>query len=330
MSTPDAKTLASMPRGERAARSAAEAAEARTTSALPPRVVLVHRETDYDLLLQRHGTRGQAKFYLESRGRRIDDIEARHHAFQHAWKLVLGQIPLAWRQARVKRQDFDRFLFEPGDTVVAVGQDGLVPNVAKYLDGQLVFGVNPAPQEYEGVLVRHQPEAILAPLVQWITTRKPPATLQRRVMAQVELDDGQRLLAVNEFFIGHRGHQSARYRISFGNAQERQSSSGVIVTTGTGSTGWARSIHRNRVTPVVLPTPEEPRLAFFVREAWPSVATGTALTDGSIDEGQALEIISEFNEDGVIYGDGIDTDHLVFHWGMTAKISVAPRRLLLA
>jgi NAD kinase len=309
----------------------AERSEVRApTSSVPPRVVLVSRETDYELLLQRHGTRGQAKFWLESRGRTIDELEARHHAFEKAWQTVLGQIPIAWRQARVKRHDLDRFLFEPSDTVVAVGQDGLVPNVAKYLDGQLVFGVNPAPTEYEGVLVRHRPEALFGPLVHWMTTRRPPATLQRRTMAQVELDDGQKLLAVNEFFIGHIAHQSAKYRISFQNRVERQSSSGIIVTTGTGSTGWARSIHRNRVTPVTLPTPEEARLAFFVREAWPSIATSTDLTDGSIGEGEALEIISDFNEDGVIYGDGIDTDRLAFHWGMTARITVAPRRLLLA
>lgn len=42
------------------------------------------------------------------------------------------------------RGDLDRFLFEPDDIVLALGQDGLVANVAKYLDGQPVIGSNPS------------------------------------------------------------------------------------------------------------------------------------------------------------------------------------------
>ena len=45
--------------------------------------------------------------------------------------------------------------FGPEDVIIAVGQDGLVANVAKYLDGQPVVGVNPDPQRNPGVLVRH-------------------------------------------------------------------------------------------------------------------------------------------------------------------------------
>jgi NAD kinase len=68
-------------------------------------------------------------------------------------------------------------------------------------------------------------------------------------MAHARLDDGQQLLALNEIFVGHRTHQSARYRIRPADEQEeRHSSSGVIVSTGTGATGWARSIQRSAQT----------------------------------------------------------------------------------
>ncbi|MCB9549582.1 MAG: hypothetical protein H6706_27575 [Myxococcales bacterium] len=300
------------------------------TTSLPPRLVVVHRETDLELLLQRHGTRGQAEFWLKSRGRDIAEVDARHAAFEAAWQTVLSGIPTSWRQARVKRQDFDRFLFEPGDTVIAVGQDGLVANVAKYLEDQIIVGINPAPTEYEGVLVRHAPRLGLMAAVAHATRRfqgKPQSGVEARTMVQADLDDGQRLVALNEIFVGHRTHQSAKYRIRLGELSERHSSSGMIIATGTGATGWARSVHRNRVTPVTLPAPTEPRLAFFVREAWPSVATGTDLTDGTLGPGEVLEITSEFNEDGVIFGDGIETDHLGFHWGMTARIGISPRTL---
>ena len=44
---------------------------------LAPRVVIVHRATELDELLARHGTRGQAAFFLSTRGRAIDELEER-------------------------------------------------------------------------------------------------------------------------------------------------------------------------------------------------------------------------------------------------------------
>ena len=54
--------------------------------------------------------------------------------------------------------------------------------------------------------------------------------------------DGQRLLAFNDLFIGARTHVSARYRVEYAGKQEQQSSSGLLVSTGAGSTGWLSSV----------------------------------------------------------------------------------------
>jgi hypothetical protein len=148
-------------------------------------------------------------------------------------------------------------------------------------------------------------------------------------MAEAKLDDGQRLLALNEVFIGHRTHQSARYRLAVAEAEERHSSSGVIVTTGTGATGWARSINLARGNILDLPSPADPELAFFVREAFPSIATGTEITCGLIGAEQAISVTSEMNEGGVIFGDGIEEDHLDFAWGQTIRVQVSASSLSL-
>ncbi|MEM7234421.1 MAG: hypothetical protein AAF517_19740, partial [Planctomycetota bacterium] len=124
-------------------------------------------------------------------------------------------------------------------------------------------------------------------------------------------------------------HQSARYRIAAEGAEERQSSSGLIVATGTGATGWARSINLSRGEVLKLPEPEEKRLAFFVREAFPSVATGTGVTAGLIEAGGALTVVSEMNDGGVVFGDGIEADHLEFSWGQNVTVSVAGASLSL-
>ncbi len=291
-----------------------------------PRVVVVTRETEYQLLLARHATHGQAEFFLKSRGRSIAAVKRRHDLFEQALSAVLAAVPVAWRVSRVRRRDLSRFLFEPGDTVVAVGQDGLVANVAKYLDGQYVIGVNPDRERNEGVLVPHPAEAVADLLV---PAAHRDVRTQSRVMAEVTIDDGQSLLALNEIFLGVRTHQSARYRIRFRGDEERQSSSGLIVATGTGATGWARSIHEERHSALALPGPGEERVAFFVREAWPSVASGTGITEGALGPGETLEIVSEMDAGGVIFGDGIEEDFLRFDWGTAAAVRVSARRLVM-
>ena len=75
-------------------------------------------------------------------------------------------------------------------------------------------------------------------------------------MVLAEREDGQRLLALNEIFVGHRSHQSARYLIRTREGEEHQSSSGVLCASGTGSTGWARSVARQRGLEARLPGAE--------------------------------------------------------------------------
>ncbi|MEL6340336.1 MAG: hypothetical protein AAGJ56_02880 [Myxococcota bacterium] len=291
-----------------------------------PRIVTVTRETEYQLLLARHGTRAQAAFFLESRGQKLDAVVERHERFERALQQVGATLPVDWRRGRVLRSDLDRFLFEPDDTVVVVGQDGLVANVAKYLDGQPVIGVNPDPERYDGVLVAHAPKQV-GTLIRSAVNRG--CELESRTMVQARLGDGQTLLALNELFVGARTHQSARYRLSFNGYHERHSSSGIIISTGTGSTGWARSIHRQRRSGFELPAPCDRQLAFFVREAFPSVATGTDVTEGAMEVDDRLRVTSEMNEGGVIFGDGIEADNLSFDWGVTAEVTIAERKLRL-
>ncbi len=291
-----------------------------------PRVVVVSRQTEYAALLARHGTREQARFFLATRGRTLEALEATDSEFRAAMVAVSAAIPVEWRRTRIDRGDLDRFLFEPEDLVVAVGRDGLVANVAKYLSGQLVIGCNPDPARNEGVLVRYAPAAA-AKLIP--AAAAGDIGVEERTMVAAALDDGERLLALNEIFAGHQSHQSARYRLAVDGREERQSSSGIVITTGTGATGWGRSIALERHSGLVLPRPAERALAYFVREAWPSVATGATLTEGRVGDDAALAINSEMNEGGVIFGDGIESDRLEFGWGRRLEVRVADERLRL-
>ncbi len=129
-------------------------------------------------------------------------------------------MPKGWRIAAVRRAELDRFLFGPEDVVVAVGQDGLVANVAKYLAGQPVIGVNADPARNAGILVPHAPADVAA-----LLPLQAAGTLgtEGRTMVRAELDDGQSLLALNEVFVGHASHQTARYTIALRRDGRRRS-----------------------------------------------------------------------------------------------------------
>jgi hypothetical protein len=114
-----------------------------------------------------------------------------------------------------------------------------------------------------------------------------------------------------------------------GDREERHSSSGLIVSTGTGATGWARSIHRERRVRWPLPSPTDPRLAFFVREAWPSVSTGVSITEGMLSEEDVFELRSEMNDGGVIFGDGIEDDRIELRFGALVRVARAEHELCL-
>jgi hypothetical protein len=219
-----------------------------------------------------------------------------------------------------------------------------VANVAKYLAGQPVLGINHDPQGNDGVLCPHPPQST-SRLLGWLeampgpagaapppstaTRARGPYRIQPRTMVRAELEDGQRLLGLNEVFAGHRSHQSARYRLRAGGQEERHSSSGLLCASGTGSTGWARSIARQRGLEGRLPQPEQRRLAWLVREPFPSVATGTGLDFGLLGGEDELEVISEMPEDGVVFADGIERDALEFVAGQRLRIGLAPSALRL-
>lgn len=288
-----------------------------------PRAVILTRPTPYRQLLEAHGTHGQARFFLEQRGRAIDPLREADERQAAAVRTVAQAIPADWRQARVDRSDLDRFLFEPDDVILAVGQDGLVANAARFLTTQVVVGFNPDPAQYDGILVPHAPQS---------AARVLPRAFARdgvldRTMIEAVLDDGSRLKALNEIFVGQPTHQSARYRISAGGEAERHSSSGLIVASGTGCTGWARSICRERSCAPELPTPWERAAVFLVREAFPSRATGTSITAGRVEE-ERLTLVSEMDT-GVIFADGIESDRLRFGWGQQVRVGCADTPLSL-
>jgi hypothetical protein len=294
---------------------------------LTPRAVVVRRPSELDELIAYHGTRGQAEFFLKTRGRSLEDLVRRDALVASALRDVSAALPIDWRRATVLRAELPRFLFTPEDVVVVVGQDGLVANVAKYIGAQPVVGVNADPERNPGVLLPFTPKGAVALIRRAADPAKLPVT--ELTMVEALVDDGQALTALNEIFVGPASHQTARYTLAAAAGRsERQASSGVIVGSGTGSTGWCRSAWQERHSRLALPRPDADELAWFVREAWPSPATGVELTEGMLDAASSLYLTVE-SDRLVAFGDGIEADALSLTWGQTVRLHQAARKLRL-
>ena len=296
------------------------------------KVVLVKRRTRYEELKRRYNTIEQAKFYIEHLGADFSDYELEDRNYNNALESVRNLVRPMARLQEIDREYISNMIFGPKDIVIAVGQDGLVANTMKYLDGQPLIGINPDPARWDGVLLPFETgdlERVLPKVIDDTFSEK------NVTMGKVESKDGQVLYAVNDFFIGVDNHTSARYHINYRNRIENQSSSGIIISTGFGMTGWHKSVmaqFRGMARSFGLGDVKEPvfdwgakSLTFQVREPYPSRFTQAELVYGQIGERENLIITSDMSEKGVVFSDGILDDTIEFNAGMQIEISVADR-----
>lgn len=301
------------------------------------KIVVITRKTRLDDLIARFNTEDQAKFYIEHLGADFSDYVNEDRHYKQSAHVAIDLLSRLGRVHTVDRSFVPNFIFGPRDIVVAIGQDGLVANVLKYLDGQLLIGVNPDEQRWGGVLLPFTVRDLPSIIPEVFARKRRIRTI---TMAQARLNTGESLYAVNDLFIGPRSHTSARYTLSANGASENQSSSGIIVSTGLGSTGWFRSIVAGAAgiatgmsgTAVSAPGAfawDSDYLFFSVREPWPSKTSGASITFGKVTDAQPLRIQSAMSESGVIFSDGIESDYLHFNSGTVATIGVADKKGLL-
>lgn len=294
---------------------------------------MVTRRTRLDELLLRHNTKEQARFYVETLGADFNDYVTEDITYKKALADAESLLSDIGRLHVIERGFLPNFIFAEKDIVVVIGQDGLVANTLKYVLNKPVIAVNPDPQRYDGLLL-----PFLVNDLKTVTHEVMANSRTDRLItiAKAKLSDGQSLLAVNDFFIGPAHHTSARYQLKVDGNSEYQSSSGVIVSTGLGATGWLKSIlagaaalaqytghplSTNDITQKL--TWDSNSLFYSVREPFPSHTTGTKLVFGEITNQSDFTMISAMPDEGVIFSDGLLEDAIDFNSGVSAKISIA-------
>lgn len=307
-----------------------------STKAAYEKVVIVTRKTELEELTARFNSVPQAQFYLEHAGQDFMPIAAAHQRYHDVLAGIRGTMPGGLKSQVIERSFLPQYRFGEADLVITIGPDGLVVNTAKYLNRQPILPVNPDPKRIDGVLLPFNASSFSKAFEYGLRQELPVKAV---TMAETRLNDGQRLLGFNDLFIGAKTHVSARYEIAQGKQREVQSSSGIIVSTGAGSTGWLQSVYAGATRVIeslggqVKPLVNEGRLPwdtdhliYAVREPFPSKVTGTEMTFGVITKQHPLTLTSHMSDNGVIFSDGTEADYLRFNSGTTATIGVSDQK----
>ena len=303
------------------------------------KIVLIIRQSRLDELISRFNTIEQAKFYIEHLGADFSDYQQEDDTYKSAIRRVENHLTTLGRVQVLQRSFLPNFVFAKGDVVVVLGQDGLVANTLKYLDCQRVVAVNPDPGRWDGVLLPFVIDDISKVIPEVFSGKRDCKEI---TMAKAELNNGQVLYGVNDLFIGPKSHLSARYILEIGDKSEQQSSSGIIVSTGLGSTGWLKSILAGAtgiaeyICGSDMAIPQRSRISwdsdflyYTVREPFASKVSQASLVFGKVSQSKPMSIVSQMPEQGVIFSDGIEADFLEFNSGTHARISVAQKKGLL-
>ncbi|GAK98692.1 NAD(+)/NADH kinase [Nonlabens ulvanivorans] len=290
--------------------------------------IIVKSKTRLESLIERFNTKAQAKFYIESLGSDFEEYEIEDAIFKNSLNSLQTQLSKFIKNKTIDRQFVSSYIFSNKNIIIVIGQDGLVANTAKYSQGLPIIAVNPDTDRYDGILLPFNTNNFIEGVERVMTQNYQSKKMS---FAEATLNDGQRLLAFNDLFIGASSHVSARYKITFKDQTEQHSSSGIIVSTPAGSTGWLSSIFNMAygVTKMFEKdlVSKQPKLRgsdllFAVREPFKSIRTQTDLTAGII-RNDSLIIESFMPTNGIIFSDGIEQDFLRFNSGSIATIKQA-------
>lgn len=291
--------------------------------------IIVKNKTRLEALIERFNTRAQAKFYIERLGGNFLDYEMEDEVFHNSLNSLQSQLSRVIKHKVVDRAYLPSYIFSEKNMIVVIGQDGLVANTAKYSQERPIVAVNPDKQRYDGILLPFDTTNFIAGVESVLSNKYRSRKVN---FAEACLNDGQRLLAFNELFIGASSHVSARYRISFNENTEEQSSSGIIVSTQAGATGWLSSVFNMAYGVASLfekemkpkhPKLKDDQLLFAVREPFKSIRTQTNIAIGMINNRNMLRIESLMPTGGIVFSDGIESDFLHFNSGTIATIGIA-------
>lgn len=213
----------------------------------------------------------------------------------------------------VKFDDLRENDFDDVDMVISLGGDGTFVRAGNFVKNQLIFGINSDPETSEGALVSLFSNDVEK--LNDIIDGKYKTMIRER--ARVVLNEKEiRELVVNAVFVGAASQfHCSRYVVDFKGHKEEHRSSGILVSTGSGSTGWFKSAGGE------IFKHDEKKLKFIIREPYNGDRLyRPELVSGEIADGESIEIISTRDYGGVV---AVDDSVYEVKKGDSIKVSLS-------
>lgn len=174
-----------------------------------------------------------------------------------------------------KRSNFDKGQIKKSNLVLSVGGDGTLLRAASKAKDKLILGINSNSKKSEGALCVVKSADLKVKLKRVI---KGDFLVENFAKARVFLKkSGKSYSALNEIYFGSAfSYHTSRYSLKFGKIKEEQKSSGVVISTGLGSTAWYRSIAKESFDPKLK------ELRFVVRDPYQGKLSQVNLLRGKI------------------------------------------------
>lgn len=204
------------------------------------------------------------------------------------------------------------------DLIITFGGDGTFIKAANLIEDAFILGVNSAPETSEGALTSIIQGEFLDMLPALASKTYPILKRQRAIV----ILNGRVLEehALNEVYVGTLSQfHSSHYKLTFKDHTEEHRSSGVIVSTGTGSSAWFHSAGGH------IFHPSEEKLSFIVREPYfGNRVFKPTLLKGNIEKHESLRIEAHRDSGGII---SINEALYPFNRGDVVEISLSPKPL---
>lgn len=184
----------------------------------------------------------------------------------------------AWRN-NVSRKHLENI-----DFVISIGGDGTALSASHCLIDKPLLAVNSSPRTSEGALTTLNIENLEDKLKEIKNKVVEEEKLERiRVLINNKPID---LLSLNEVFIANeKAYLVSRYKVRFRGKEEEQMSSGLIFSTGTGSTAWFKSAGGRSFSP------QSKFIEMIVREPYIRKILKFSIIRETIQENEEFEVI---------------------------------------
>jgi NAD kinase len=217
----------------------------------------------------------------------------------------------------VKFEELKKSYLDDECLIIALGGDGTFIKAANLIEGGYIVGINTNPNKSEGALTSLDISNISR--LKDILKGNFKTILRHRIKTRLNgktLDE----LAINEVYLGAFSQfHISRYKIKYKGQQEEQRSSGVIISTGTGSPAWFRSAGGE------IFKPDEEKISFIVREPYFGKRIFIPrILSGDLKKGEKIIIESKRNFGGLV---AINENTYDFNQGDVVEIELSDKPL---